>query len=192
MPGWIQLSHQCSTCCSIPKCSNFEHRTVQGHANSKLHRRFLQVSSKLPIQSKEKFGIKTRELTDAIPVMDLTTNLYDEWTTLIRQLTVYVSTIVSKGNGADFQLGLQQQSILNPGYVGDLTGIGQSWKNTELQFEEATDFVLWADLTEALSPDWVDLVAVSADEPKGIDRLGVLLAFVPQSCDRVCRPFFDL
>ena len=70
-----------------------------------------------------------------------------------------------------------------------LTGICQSWKSTEIQFEEATDFVLWADLTEALSPDWVDLVAVSADEPKGIDRLGVLLAFVPQSCDRVCRPF---
>ena len=111
-----------------------------------------------------------------IPIIDLESSLGDFSDKAIaqRQVFLYLSGFQHKGCKPDFQMRMQEQGAMLPGSVGEV--VGQGFRRIADELSDVVDLVIQRNVTQSLQG--AAEVATSADEPKGVPRVGLRFTFV--------------
>ena len=88
----------------------------------------------------------------------------------------------------DFCEQMKEQSIISPGSVGEV-GSDSSLRYIAEKLQRCTDAALVQEMTEAMAG--ADEITLNADEPKGINRVGLRFTFI-DSDFRIRRLFWKL
>jgi len=107
---------------------------------------------------------------------------------LHKQIFLFISTVQHLGNITDYGQRLMEEQVCHPGSVGDL-GEGQAWRQVAEEIETATDEWIELLVVGECSDGSVYQIALSCDEPKGINRVGVRFTYISPNMREVTRRF---
>ena len=107
---------------------------------------------------------------------------------LRRQVLLFVSTIVAGGTVTAFGTKLLEQAALHPGSIGTLGKDGHVYLGSKISV--ALEQTMRDDILQHLQD--TDMIAASADEPKGRFRLGIRYLFITKDYTAIKRYFWKL
>jgi len=171
-----------STLVGTLKTQNHQWQAYNSHQQGPLHLNAVKQLGKVKGPLNHHFQTATEA-----PAPKPTDTVADE-DALYNQVYLYLSCMHKKKSVEDFGIRLQEEQALHPGSVGQLEG--NSYRRLASEFSDGIDEALLEDIADEIASSKSD-VCTNADEPRGVDRVGLRYTFLDKNY-RLTRRFHCL